>query len=434
MTNFELKRILNRVNTRLTELWKLKFFRYSIILHFFYFIFSSIITLLVLRSTSDFYVYYRVGEIFVNDPNNLYNPANYVDIWPFRYFPLSAMMFVPYYLMGFDLGFIIFNFINLILNVLISIILYKIIIIVRGIDHEMEDRRIILYICLYLIGLPQLFNYILGQINLYVTLLILISLFIFIKKSDIKWQFIASVILGISIIIKPTTLFMIPFIIVIGYNYEKRKLTLNLTKSLVRLIGVILPVALNLIMFLGYPNLLNGFLATNFTGSETVLLNHSFSITKIISNMFLYFGVPSDKMSVLPIFLGVLLIIGVLGFIFYIFRRSHVNEWIFGYLFGILVMFLAYFDTWDHHILQITPLLILALFSLPRNSELTRKYIKPGFFFLNFFGLVFTGIFWLLMLTIGPFFPFNFASTLFLILIFIGVSQYCLKKQNAGAN
>lgn len=434
MTNFELKRILNRVNTRLTELWKLKFFRYSIILHFFYFIFSSIITLLVLRSTSDFYVYYRVGEIFVNDPNNLYNPANYVDIWPFRYFPLSAMMFVPYYLMGFDLGFIIFNFINLILNVLISIILYKIIIIVRGIDHEMEDRRIILYICLYLIGLPQLFNYILGQINLYVTLLILISLFIFIKKSDIKWQFIASVILGISIIIKPTTLFMIPFIIVIGYNYEKRKLTLNLTKSLVRLIGVILPVALNLIMFLGYPNLLNGFLATNFTGSETVLLNHSFSITKIISNMFLYFGVPSDKMSVLPIFLGVLLIIGVLGFIFYVFRRSHVNEWIFGYLFGILVMFLAYFDTWDHHILQITPLLILALFSLPRNSELTRKYIKPGFFFLNFFGLVFTGIFWLLMLTIGPFFPFNFASTLFLILIFIGVSQYCLKKQNAGAN
>ena len=424
MTNFELKRILNRVNTRLTELWKLKFFRYSIILHFFYFIFSSIITLLVLRSTSDFYVYYRVGEIFVNDPNNLYNPANYVDIWPFRYFPLSAMMFVPYYLMGFDLGFIIFNFINLILNVLISIILYKIIIIVRGIDHEMEDKRIILYICLYLIGLPQLFNYILGQINLYVTLLILISLFIFIKKSDIKWQFIASVILGISIIIKPTTLFMIPFIIVIGYNYEKRKLTLNLTKSLARLIGVILPVALNLIMFLGYPNLLNGFLATNFTGSETVLLNHSFSITKIISNMFLYFGVPSDKMSVLPIFLGVLLIIGILGFIFYIFRRSHVNEWIFGYLFGILIMFLAYFDTWDHHILQITPLLILAVFNLPRNSELTRKYIKPGFFFLNFLGLVFTGIMWLTL----PFFPFNFASTLFLILIFTGVSRHCLKK------
>ena len=430
MTKLELKRIISRFKPRLAELWKLKIFRYSVLLQIFFFIFSTLITLFVFRSQSDFYVYYRVGEIFVNDPNNLYNPLNYIDIWPFRYFPLSAIMFVPYYLMGFELGFIIFNLINLILNIIISMILYKIVILVRGTDHEKEDRRVILYICLYIIGLPQIFNYILGQINLYVTLLILLSLFIFIKYSDNKRQFIASVILGISIIIKPTTLFMIPFILIIGYNFEKKKITFKFTKSIIRLVGVALPLSLNLIMFLGYPNLLDGFLNTNFTGSETVLLNHSFSITKIISNMFLYFGVPSEEISVLPIFLGVLLITGVLGFIIYVFRRSHVNTLIIGYLFGILIMFLAYFDTWDHHILQITPLLILAMFTLPRNSEITRKYIKPGFFFLNFIGLVFTGINWLTL----PYFPFNFASTLFLILIFIGVSRYCLKKQNNGVN
>ena len=316
----------------------------------------------------------------------------------------------------------------MLLNILISIILYKIIILVRGTDHESHDKRVILYICLFLIGVPQLFNYILGQINLYVTLFILLSLFIFIKYSDIKWQLIASIILGISIIIKPTTVFMIPFIILLGYDYEKKKFKLEFTKSLVRLLGVILPLLLNLILFFIYPNLLNGFLTANFTGSETVLLNHSFSVTKIISNMFLYLGVPSDELSVLPIFLVVLLVIGGLSFIFYIFRRSNVNSMIVGYLFGILIMFLAYFDTWDHHLLQIAPILIISLFNLPRNSEITRKYIKPGFFFLNFFGLVFTGIFWL----IRPFFPFNFASTLFLILIFIGVSKHCLKKQNKG--
>ena len=426
MNKIEVKMFYSKSKTRLAELWKFKFFRYSVLLHSFYFFFSLIITLFVLKSQSDFYVYYKVGEIFVKNPNNLYNPAYYVDIWPFRYFPLSALMFVPYYLLGFDLGFIIFNLINFILNILISIFIYRIINLVRGTDHKIHDKRVILYICLYLIGLPQIFNYILGQINLYVTLLILLSLYFFIKKSDIKWQLIASIILGISIIIKPTTLFMIPFIIVIGYNYEEKKIRLNFTKSVLRLIGVMIPLSLNVIMFLLYPDLLNGFLTTNFTGSETVLPNHSFSITKLISNMFLFFGVPSNELSVLPIFLGVLLIIGVLGFIFYVFRRSHVNNWIFGYLFGILIMFLAYFDTWDHHILQIAPLLILTLFSLPRNSELTRKYIKPGFFFLNFLGLVFTGIFWLTQ----SFFPFNFASTLFLILIFIGVSQYCLKKQN----
>ena len=427
-----MNRLIEKFKTYIIKHW---FKLICVLLHIFYFIFSTIITLLVFRTISDFYVYYRVGEIFVNNPNNLYNPAYYTDIWPFRYFPLSALMFVPYYLMGFDLGFIVFNLINLLLNILIPIILYKIIILVRGTDHEQNDKRVIFYICLYLIGLPQIFNYILGQINLYVTLFILLSLFIFIKYSDIKWQLIASLILGISIIIKPTTVFMIPFIILLGYDYEKKKIKLEFTKSFIRLLGVILPLLLNLILFFVYPNLLNGFLAANFTGSETVLLNHSFSITKIISNMFLYFGAPS--ISGLSIFLVVLLVIGGLGFIFYIFRRSNVNNMIFGYLFGILIMFLAYFDTWDHHILQIAPLLIISLFNLPRNSELTRKYLKPGFFFLNFFSLVFTGIFLFIAEiapNLRPFYPFNFASTLFLILIFIGVSQHCLKKHNNGTS
>ncbi|MFX0075660.1 MAG: glycosyltransferase 87 family protein, partial [Candidatus Hermodarchaeota archaeon] len=329
-----------------------------------------------------------------------------------------------------ELGFIIFNLINLILNILISIILYKLILKVRGTDHEKDDRRVILYICLFLIGIPQLFNYVLGQINLYVTLLILLSLYIFITNSAVKYQFLASIILGISIIIKPTTIFMIPFILIIGYDYKKRRITLNFRKSVLRLIGIALPLALNILMFLIYPDLLNGFIATNFTGSETVLLNHSFSITKLISNAFLYFGVPPYEMNATPIFLGVLLIIGVLGFMLYVLRRPHTNSLIFGYLFGILIMFLAYFDTWDHHMLQITPLLILALFNLPRDADLTRKYIKPGFFFLNFFGLLFTGVFMLTM----PFFPFNLASTVFLILIFIGISIHCLRKQNDGSN
>jgi len=418
------KVIFNNTKKRLTELWNLKSFRYAILLHFFYFFLSIIVTLFFLRTQSDFYVYYKVGEIFVNDPNNLYNPAFYTDIWPFRYFPLSALLFVPYYLMGFNLGFIIFNFINFILNILISVILYKVIILVRGNDHEKDDKRIILYICLYLIGLPQVFNYILGQINLYVTLLILLSLFIFLKFKEIKYQLLASFILGISIIIKPTTIFMIPFILVLNYTYEKKRISFDLKLSFLRLFGVLLPLSLNVVMFLIYPDLLRGFLVTNFTGSETVLLNHSFSITKIISNMLLFIGVPSNGLNVLPIFISVLLVLGCFGFIFYIFRRFNKNNLIYGYTFGMLIMFLAYFDSWDHHLLNLTPLLIIMLFNLPRSSELTRKYIKPSFFFLNFIGLVFTGIFWLTQL----FFPFNFMSTIFLILIFIGVSRYCILK------
>ncbi len=424
------KVIFNNTKKRLVELWNIKSFRYAIIIQFFYFFLSLIVTLFFLRTQSDFYVYYKVGEIYVNNPNNLYNPAFFTDIWPFRYFPLSAILFVPYYLLGFNLGFVIFNFINLILNILISVILYKIIILVRGDDHEREDKRIVLYICFYLIGLPQVFNYILGQINLYVTLLILLSLFIFLKFKEIKYQLLASFILGISILIKPTTLFMIPFIVVLNYSYEKKRISFDLKLSFLRLFGVLLPLSLNVIMFLIYPDLLSGFLDTNFTGSETVLLNHSFSITKIISNILLFVGVPSNELNVLPIFLSILLIFGCLGYIFYTFRRFNTNYLIYGYIFGMLIMFLAYFDSWDHHLLNLTPLLVIMLFNLPRNSDLTRKYVKPSFFFLNFLGLVFTGLFWLTQL----FFPFNFASTIFLVFIFIGVSKYCLKNMNKDTN
>lgn len=424
MTEFKLKMYMSRIKERSLELWRIKFIRYYVLIHILFFIVSTIVTLLAFKDQNDFRVYYRVGEVFITDIEGLYDPLNYTDMWPFRYLPLSALMFVPFYLMGFGLGLIIFNLINLILNLFISIILYKLILKVRGPDHEKDDKRILLYICLFLIGVPQIFNYILGQINLYVTLLILLSLYLFITNSDVKHQILASVLLGISIIIKPTTIFMIPFIIIIGYNYEKKKITLNFTKSVIRLVGIVLPLALNIIMFLMYPNLLNGFIVTNFTGSETMLLNHSFSITKLISNMFLFFGVPSSEMSATPIFFAVLLIFGGLGFVFYVLRRANVNHLIFGYIFGMLTMFLAYYDTWDHHMLQIIPLLIIALFTLPRNSELTRKYVKPSFFFLNFFGLLFTGVFMLTMM----FFPFNFASTIFLILIFIGISKYCLTK------
>lgn len=424
------KIIFNNNKKRLAELCNLKFFRYAILLHFFYFFLSLILTLFVLRTQSDFYVYSKVGGIFVNNPNNLYNPAYYIDTWPFRYFPLSALLFVPYYLLGFNLGFIIFNLINLLLNIFISVILFKIIILVRGTDHESHNKRVILYICFYLIGLPQVFNYILGQINLYVTLLILLSLFVFLKFKEIKYQLLASFILGISIIIKPTTIFMIPFIIVLNYSYEKKRISFNLKLSFLRLFGVLLPLSLNVVMFLIYPDLLRGFLVTNFTGSETVLLNHSFSITKIISNMLLYIGVPSNELNVLPLFISVLLILGCLGYVIYVFRQFNTNYLLYGYIFGILIMLLAYFDSWDHHLLNLTPLIIIMLFNLPRDSEITRKYIKPSLFFLNFLGLVFTGLFWLTNL----FFPFNFASTLFLVLIFIGVSQHCLKKQNDGTS
>ncbi|MFX0082347.1 MAG: glycosyltransferase family 87 protein [Candidatus Hodarchaeota archaeon] len=420
-----LQKFLSKSKLRFRVLWNYKVFKYAVIIHGGYFIISLILTLIFFRNKNDFRVYYDVGGVVLKNVNDLYTtPYN----WPFRYLPIASLFFVPFHLMGFDLGFIIFNSLNLILNILICSILYKLIIFLRGGDHEKGENRVILYISIFLMSLPNFFNYILGQINLYVTLLILLSLYIFMKKNEIKWEFVASFFLGISILIKPITIFMIPFILVIHYDFITKKLKFDIFRSFIRFIGIILPLSFNLIMFLILPNLLDGFIEANFTSSEPSQINHSFSITKLIIN-FLYFIELTENqvisLQMLLFFLIAIIFISI-GFISYILRRTTKYSILYGYCFGISIMFLCYFDSWDHHLLNLTPLLTIIIFNLPRQSNLTKKYIKPSLIFMSFFDLAFMGLFFI----IEDFFPFNFGSTIFLIIIFYVLVKYSITKNN----
>ena len=420
-TYMDLQGRIIQVKNRLIDFWKYKIFKYALLIHLIYFLLSFI--LFIFTPEIDFQVYYKVGEIFFSDISDLYNSSNYV--FPFRYFPLCAIFFIPFSFLPYEISFIVFNSFNLFLNIFTSLLIYSIVILVRGIDHEQDDKRIITYISLFLIGLPHASNYVLGQINVYVSVFILISLFIFLKYEEIKWQFIGSIILGISAIIKPITIFLIPFLIVIHFNFKETKVCFQFKKSLVRLVGVILPLSLNIIPFLIVPSLLTGFLETNFSGEEPIIVNFSFSITKLVTN-FIQFYLPDifNNSVQIIIFLIVVAMIGGLGIIIYIFRKNKTNYMIFGFILGIIIMFLVYFDSWDHHLLILTPLLIIALFNLPRNSDISRKFIKPSFLALNFFSLLFMGV-WVLT---REYFPFNFFNTIFLLLIFYGIGIYSLKN------
>lgn len=410
----------SKIIQRIKELWEHKIFRYALILHSFYFILSIILFFAYYQEKNDFIIFYKVGNIFINDIENLYNQTEY--LWDFRYLPLSALFFIPFSILNFQVAFVIFNFCNLILNFLICIILYKIIMLIRNENHEKDDKRIILYISIYLMGLPHVLNYIYGQINLYITFFILLSLYIFLKYDEFKWQLIGSIFLGISIIIKPTAFFLIPFLIILNFDLERKKLSFNFYKSAIRIIGVIIPVLLNFIVFLLYPTIWEGFLDTNFTGSNPIALNFSFSITKLITNFCYFYNIPFNQIFVL---LGVIGILGGLGFIIFIIKRFEKDSIVYGYAFGIIIMLLVYFDSWDHHLLNLTPILILIIFNLPRESKITGS-IKLSLFFFSFFDLAFVGIWYL----IYPLFPYNFTPTFFLILTFYGISKYCMLKQH----
>ena len=411
--------LFSRIIGKLKEFWEVKVFRFAILIQLFYFILSIILFFLFLNQTNDFIIFYDSGRIFLTDIENLYNQSNY--LWDFRYFPLSALFFIPFSFLDFGLAFILFNCINFILNIFICLIMYKIIKSVRGKDHEKDDKRIILYLSFYLMGVPHILNYIYGQINLFVTFFILTSFLIFLLYNKNSWQFIGSVILGISIIIKPTSLFLIPFLLLIHFDLEKKKLKVDFLKSIIRLVGVLLPVLFNFVLFAAYPKLWGDFLSTNFTGSNPIALNFSFSLTKLITNFFFLFNIPFNQLWVLIASVGV---IGGLGFLIFVLRRRKQNSLLYGYSIGILIMLLTYYDSWNHHLLNLTPLIMIIIFNLPRNSSLL-KYIKPSLFFFSFFDLIFVGIWYFTY----PIFPFNFVGTFFLFITFYGISKYLIGKK-----
>lgn len=414
-----LKVLFIRVFNKLKEFWNEKIFRYAILIQIFYVLLSIILFFLFLYQKNDFVIFYESGKIFLTDIENLYNQANY--LWDFRYFPLSAFFFIPFSFLDYGLAFILFNVLNFILNILISLMMYKIIKAIRGPDHETDDKRIILYISLYLMGVPHILNYIYGQINLFITFSILASLLIFLFYKKKKWQLLGSVILGISIIIKPTSFFLIPFLLVIHFDMSTKKLKIDFSTSVVRLVGVLIPVLLNFALFAVYPKLWSDFLSTNFTGSNPLALNFSFSLTKLVTNFCYFFNIPFSQLIILIVLVG---LIGGLGFFSYILRRRNKNYILHGYTIGIIIMLLTYFDSWDHHLLNLTPLLIITIFNLPRRAKLI-DYIKPSFFFFNFFDIIFVGVWFLTY----PLFPYNFVGTFFLFVVLYSLMRYFLVKR-----
>mgnify|MGYP006277548699 CR=1 FL=1 len=412
------KKIIGIVNT-IGKLWERKIVKLAIIVHLIYFTLSITLLFIFFRDYNDFLVYYKVGGVFLEDITNLYNQENY--LWEFRYFPLSAIFFVPYYLLGFELGFIAFHITNLILNSLVCILMYKIILLIKPGNNNQSKEQIILYIFLFLMGLPQMFNYVLGQINLFITVLMLISLYIFIKYENGLWNFIGALILGLSFVIKPTLIFIIPFLVAVKVDLKEKKMELNFKDSFIKLFGAITPILLNFLLFLLIPELWEGFLRTNLTREALIEMNFSFSITRNVINGLLIFGVLRHHLIILLI---ITFIVGAIALAIYIFGKFGSKRLIFGYTLGLLVLLLSYFDSWDHHLLTLLPLIIILLFALPPESEISRKYLKPAFFFLNFLDLAFMGLWFL----IKPIFPFHITTTIFLIVILIGIGKYGLYK------
>ena len=403
-----------------------RFLYLGIGVHLIYFIISLILFYFTRYSeTNDFLTYFNAGKIIIEDINDLYNQSNY--LFPYRYFPISAYFFTPFSMMGLEIGYFTFQIFNLFLTFLCCYLIYvnaaKIQSNQLNLKNNDLNSRSIKYITIYLLFFPHFMNYALGQINNLITVFLLLALYFFLKNSLI-YELLGGILIGTSISIKPLAIFIIPFLIIINWNWKNNKLKIDDKRLFAIVCGLIVPILISVLFFVLYPTLWQGFLDINLSGEYTEEgINNSISITRAILNLFYILGIQSNKFIVFSI---IVLIVAIPGFLIYIFKKNSnigINE---GLIYGMIIMLLVYFDSWDHHLVSLAPFLSIFLITVNSRVNLKAKKMiknfKIGYFLLASIVVPLSGVFFLTY----QIFPFNLWASIFLLIIYISLLKYSL--------
>ncbi len=394
---------------------------------FFYFLDSPLMSI----NENDYLSFYYAGLNVLEDLPNLYNSS--LSPFPFRYLPLSAYFFTPFSILGLELGYFVFQIFNFSLNILIIYLMYRIIQIYKNVSNDsnfyfklnnfkdtfnkIENESILHQYAIFFIMLPQFMNYFLGQINLIVLFFILSSLLYFLK-GGIKNDLIGGFLVGLGLSIRPTLILIIPFLIVLNYNKETKKIIFRAKKTVIRLLGPTILILISSIYFFIYPQMLKDFIAVNLTGEYTyttgggIEINPSFSLTRIV---LIFMELIKFNINGFLVFIVITLIILIPIYFLYIQNLNQPKNLINGYLLGILVMLIVYFDSWPHHLVVLTPFLIFFLL-INKNFNYFRL-VKYLHYLIAILIVIFWGIYYLTY----QFFPFNAGGLILLMLLY-----YCL--------
>jgi len=403
---------------------------------FFYYLDSPLMS----SDNNDYLTFHNAGLIVITDISNLYNSSLY--LFPFRYFPISAYIFTPFSILGLKLGYFIFQIFNFFLNIVIIYLIYAIIKTYKrsskndinpyelknfkDILKKKENESILHQCAILLIMLPQFMNYFLGQINTLVSFFILSSLLYFLKDG-IKNDFLGGLLLGIGILIKPTLILILPFILFLNYNRENRKLTFQFKKSFIRLLGPLILMTISGFYFLVYPQMLEDFIEVNLAGKYTyniggnLEINPSFSLTRIF---LILFSLIELNINSFFVFIIITLIILFPIYILFITSENQHNNLIDGYFIGITVMLVVYFDSWPHHIIVLAPFLIF-FFLFHKDFELY-KIFKSIYYLLAILMVIFWGLFFLTY----QIFPFNIGGLSLIMLVYFLLIYFYKHKLN----
>jgi len=191
--------------------------------------------------------------------------------------------------------------------------------------------------------------------------------------------------------------------------------------------GSIILVMISVSYFLFFPEMLKDFIDVNLVGEYTYTIeggleiNPSFSLTRVVLIIFNLFSI---NVNGFLIFIIITVLILVPLYILSMINSNQPTSLIDGYLAGILVMMIVYFDTWPHHLIVLAPFLIFFVL-FHKNFEFY-KALKYCHYLLAILAVVFWGIFYLTYEIV----PFNIGGLVLLMLTYFIIAIYYKKSLN----
>ncbi len=349
----------------------------SFIIHILYIFIGFFFFFFIYNQTVDFVVFYRAGQLIHQDPNAMYDVERYY--LPFRYLPFAAFLFSVLSIINLPIGvvYILFTLASFAANVLVAILLSELVIDIYKLPKEYH-ALFYQFLGAFFLYVPHADNYVNGQINSFLGLAIIGALYYFEKAGGVqtddrvvancvkldlwKYNFIGGILLGLATVIKPSAFVVLPFVIIAKSTFNKQtkkiEIKINGGQSLLRLLGSVLFLLPSLDIFNRYPLIWQGFMEANFSGGSQLIDAHSYSLTRILINIFMAVQVSSPNFLIFVIITAIFFGFAFLKFLF----RPEGYEYQYQYRYfsiAFTALLVSYFDSWGHHLVSWVPLAII---------------------------------------------------------------------------
>ncbi len=300
----------------------------------------------------DFAAYYYAAQEFFVNPTGIYSQL-YPYVYEFRYFPAMLIyIFYPLTALPIIPAYVLFTVVSYFIN-LVNV--YLVVEILRKFTKNFNQKVIEIFAASMLVLPFWVDFYVQGQISCLLVFVLLLSLHYYLKGREV----LGSLLLGISLVLKPITFFQIIFILV------SCLLAKDIKSVIKRGIFILIPIIPDALLFLTVDGLLDSFLYINFGVFSPAM----FSVS--LSNFFRsILGLPSNGVFIVCLATSVIVGILVLWKI-----KSPQERILFSFIFGIFGYFLTQIDIWTNQFPLVFPFLLLAAGFLPKYVDQKRFFI-----------------------------------------------------------